>query len=241
MPAEMPKLPERIMDSNDTAPLPSVLIADDDEATCHLLRATLVALGYPIAGMARDGREAVEKTFALNPGVLLLDIGMPVLDGLEAARLILARQLVPIVVFTGLNDDKTLEEARQIGVQAFLLKPFGSKEQLRAAISIATTICDRQRADAAQIASLSANLQAARTPAPPLRALASYGITQREMEVLHLVAEDHSNAEIAAQLGLSSRTIEKHVEHILDKLGVKSRTGIARLVGLASRSRSKKG
>ena len=57
------------------ATLPSILIAEDDDATRNLLRATLVSLGYPIAGVARDGREAVEKTFELNPGALLLDVG----------------------------------------------------------------------------------------------------------------------------------------------------------------------
>lgn len=220
--------------------LPSILIADDDDATRSLLRTMLLHLDYPIAGVASDGREAVEKTFALEPGVLLLDIGMPVLDGLEAARIILARQLVPIVVLTGLQDEETLEQARQIGVQAFLLKPLASKEQLRAAITIATAICARQRADAARIASLSASLQAAHAPAPPSRALASYGLTTREMEVLNLVTDGHSNAGIGIQLGLSPRTVEKHVEHILDKLGVRSRAGIARLVGVASRRRPKK-
>lgn len=81
--------------------LPSILIAEDDERTRVLLQTMLEALGYPIAGQAADGREAVEQTLALNPGVILLDIGMPVLDGLEAARLILERQLRPIVVLDG--------------------------------------------------------------------------------------------------------------------------------------------
>ncbi len=220
--------------------LPSILIAEDDDATRSLLGSMLSRLGYPIAGLARDGREAVEKTLALKPGVLLLDIAMPVLDGLEAARRILADFLLPIVVLTGLQDDRTLEEARLLGVQAFLLKPLSSKEQLRSAITIAGTICERQRADAAQIAALSADLQTARAPAQPPRRLASYGLTQREMDVVQLVGEDLSNAEIGAQLGLSSRTVEKHVEHILAKIGTKSRAGIARLVGLASRSRPAK-
>jgi DNA-binding NarL/FixJ family response regulator len=219
--------------------LPSILIAEDDERTRVLLQTMLEALGYPVAGSAADGREAVEKTFALNPGVLLLDIGMPVLDGLEAARLILERQLRPIVVLTGLTDEETLEEARRIGVQAFLLKPLSSKEQLRSAIAIATTLCDRQRADQARISDLAHTLQTTRATTAP-RALSAYGLTGRETEVLHLLAEGRSNAEIGRELELSPRTVEKHVEHILQKLGVKSRAAATRLVTEAPRRRPKK-
>jgi DNA-binding NarL/FixJ family response regulator len=219
--------------------LPSILIAEDDERTRILLQTMLEALGYPIAGEASDGREAVEKTFALNPGVLLLDIGMPVLDGLEAARLILQRHLLPIVVLTGLTDEETLEAARRIGVQAFLLKPLASKEQLRSAIAIATTLCDRQRADQARITSLSETLQTTRATTTP-RAIKAYGLTGRETEVIHLLAEGRSNAQIGAELDLSPRTVEKHVEHILQKLGVKSRAAATRMVAEAPRRRVKK-
>jgi len=219
--------------------LPTILIAEDDERTRILLQAMLEAMGYSIAGQASDGREAVEKTFALKPGVLLLDIGMPVLDGLEVARLILERQLVPIVVLTGLADEETLEQARRIGVQAFLLKPLASKEQLRSAIAIATTLCERQRADQARIATLSNALQTTRALTTP-RSLTAYGLTGRETEVLHLLAEGQSNALIGQELELSPRTVEKHVEHILQKLGVRSRAAATRLVSDAPRRRAKK-
>lgn len=219
--------------------LPSILIAEDDELTRVLLQTMLEALGYPIAGQASDGREAVEKTKELNPGVLLLDIGMPVLDGLEAARIILEDQLRPIVVLTGLTDEETLEEARRIGVQAFLLKPLASKEQLRSAIAIATTLCDRQRADQQRIATLADTLQTTRATTAP-RSLTTYGLTGRETEVLHLLAEGRSNADIGRELELSPRTVEKHVEHILQKLGVKSRAAATRLVTEAPRRRPKK-
>jgi DNA-binding NarL/FixJ family response regulator len=216
--------------------LPSILIAEDDERTCILLQTMLESLGYPIVGTANDGREAVEKTLALKPGVVLLDIGMPVLDGLEAARRILDKVLLPIVVLTGMSDDVTLEQARALGVQAFLLKPLSSKEQLRAAIVIASTICARQRADSERIESLSSSLESTRVKTVP-RALGSYGLTRRETEVLHLLAEGRANADIGMDLGLSPRTVEKHVEHILDKLGVKSRTAATRLVADAGKRR----
>ena len=218
--------------------LPSILIAEDDERTCALLNAMLESMGYPIAGMANNGREAVDKTLELNPGVVLLDIGMPVLDGLEAVRLIFEKQPVPVVVLTGLTDEETLEHARRLGVQAFLLKPLANKEQLRSAIAIATTICQRQREDAERIASLSATLQSTRAITTP-RVLESYGLTRRETEVLHLLAEGHPNAEIGQELSLSPRTVEKHVEHILHKLGVKSRAAATRLVAEAGRRRAR--
>lgn len=218
---------------------PSILIAEDDERTRILLQAMLQSLGFPIAGTAVDGREAVEKTFALQPGALLLDIGMPVLDGLAAAREILARQSLPIVVLTGMTDEETLEEARLIGVQAFLVKPLSSREQLRSAIAIATTVCERQRADQARIATLAETLQKTRATTAP-RALGSYGLTGRETEVLSLLAEGRANAEIGTELELSPRTVEKHVEHILHKLGVKSRAAATRMVSEAPRRRVRK-
>jgi DNA-binding NarL/FixJ family response regulator len=223
----------------DMENLPSILIAEDDERTRILLQAMLQSLGFPIAGMACDGREAVEKVLELKPGALLLDIGMPVLDGLEAARQIFAQHLLPIVVLTGLTDDKTLEEARQIGVQAFLVKPLTSNEQLRSAIAIATTVCERQRADQARIASLSETLQTTRATTAP-RVLSSYGLTHRETEVLQLLAEGRANVEIGTELELSPRTVEKHVEHILQKLGVKSRAAATRMVSEAPRRRTRK-
>ena len=219
--------------------LPSILIAEDDERTRTLLQAMLESLGYPIAGTASDGREAVDKTFELQPGALLLDIGMPVLSGLEAVREIFDRQTLPVVVLTGQSDDETLEQARQAGVQAFLLKPLNSKEQLRSAIAIATTICERQKSDADRIHTLADTLQTTRASTAP-KALSSYGLTRRETEVLHFVAEGRANAEIALELDLSPRTVEKHVEHILDKLGVKSRAAATRLVSESGRRRRKK-
>lgn len=219
--------------------LPSILIAEDDERTRVLLQTMLQSLGYPIAGEAENGHEAIEKTLTLDPGVLLLDIGMPMLDGIEAARRILEKKLLPIVVLTGLTEESVLEDARRIGVQAFLVKPLTSKEQLRSAIAIATTICKRQRDDQARIDTLSHTLQTTRATTAP-RALATYGLTQRETEVLHLLAEGRSNAEIGVELSLSPRTVEKHVEHILQKLGVKSRAAATRLVIESPRRRAKK-
>lgn len=218
--------------------LPSILIAEDDERTRILLQAMLTAMGYPIAGIAVNGREAVEKTLALNPGVLLLDIGMPVISGLEAARQIFAIQPLPVVVLTGQSDESVLEEARQLGVQAFLLKPLSVKEQLRSAIAIATAVFERQRADEARIATLASTLESTRATTAP-RALGSYGLTRRETEVLSLLAEGRANAEIGVELELSPRTVEKHVEHILDKLGVKSRAAATRLVTEAAHGRSR--
>lgn len=227
------------MDAFDPmATLPSILIAEDDERTCILLQTMLNAMGYPVAGVAVNGREAVEKTLALNPGVLLLDIGMPVMSGLEAARQIFAVQPLPVVVLTGQSDEHVLEEARQLGVQAFLLKPLAAKEQLRSAIAIATTVFERQRADEERIASLSSKLASTRAATAP-RALGSYGLTRRETEVLSLLAEGRANAEIGEELELSPRTVEKHVEHILDKLGVKSRVAATRLVAEAAHGRGR--
>jgi DNA-binding NarL/FixJ family response regulator len=214
--------------------LPSVLVAEDDEGAGILLEMILRDLGYPFVGRAADGVKAVEMTLSLKPDVLLLDIGMPMLDGIEAARRILEEMLLPIVVLTGRSDDETLEKVRLLGVQAFLLKPLPSKEQLHAAIGIAITACERQRANATRIGQINSMLESARTRKVP-RGLGSFGLTERETEILNLVAEGRTNSEIGTVVNLSTRTVEKHVEHILGKLGVKSRAAAARLAADATR------
>jgi DNA-binding NarL/FixJ family response regulator len=216
----------------------SVLIADDETTVLEALSTVLTRLGYHVAGTARDGAEAVELVRSTPADFLVLDISMPVMDGLEAARVIAAEKPLPIIISTGVTDDLTIEAARQVPVQAFLTKPF-RKEQLRASIAIALTQWEHQLEAERKLQSLlesaSTASSASNVPRVSEEAARQFGLTRREFEVLCRIAEGKSNAEIGEAIGAATRTVDKHVEHIFDKLAVKTRTAaVARALHMAA-------
>jgi DNA-binding NarL/FixJ family response regulator len=215
----------------------SVLIADDETTVLEALTTVLTRLGYNVAGTARDGAEAVELVRNTPADFIVLDISMPVMDGIEAARVIAAEKPIPIIISTGVTDELTIEAARQVPVQAFLTKPF-RKEQLRASIAIALTQWEHQREAERKLQSLLESGAGSAAPAVPRiseEAARQFGLTRREFEVLCRIAEGKSNAEIGATIGAATRTVDKHVEHIFDKLAVKTRTAaVARALHMAA-------
>jgi len=162
---------------------------------------------------------------------------MPVMDGIEAARVIAAEKALPIIISTGITDDLTIEAARQVPVQAFLTKPFG-KEQLRASIAIALTQWEHQLEAERKLQSLleaGSGIAPGAVPRISEEAARQFGLTRREFEVLCRIAEGKSNAEIGETIGAATRTVDKHVEHIFDKLAVKTRTAaVARALHMAA-------
>ena len=214
----------------------SVLIADDETTVLEALSTVLTRLGYHVAGTARDGAEAVELVRSTPADFLVLDISMPVMDGIEAARIIAAEKPLPIIISTGVTDELTIEAARQVPVQAFLTKPF-RKEQLRASIAIALTQWEHQLEAERKLQSLleSNSASAGGVPRVSEEAARQFGLTRREFEVLCRIAEGKSNAEIGEAIGAATRTVDKHVEHIFDKLAVKTRTAaVARALHMAA-------
>jgi DNA-binding NarL/FixJ family response regulator len=214
----------------------SVLIADDDPTVLEALATVLTRLGYHVAGTARDGAEVVELVRSTPADFLVLDISMPVMDGIEAARVIAAEKPLPIIISTGITDDLTIEAARRVPVQAFLTKPF-RKEQLRASIAIALTQWEHQLEAARKLQSLLDSNSASANSVPRIseEAARQFGLTKREFEVLCRIAEGKSNAEIGEAIGAATRTVDKHVEHIFDKLAVKTRTAaVARALHMAA-------
>jgi DNA-binding NarL/FixJ family response regulator len=215
----------------------SVLIADDETTVLEALTTVLTRLGYNVAGTARDGAEALELVRSTPADFIVLDISMPVMDGIEAARAIVAEKPLPIIISTGVTDEVTIEAARQVPVQAFLTKPF-RKEQLRASIAIALTQWEHQREAERRLQSLLESQSSAVVPVVPRiseEAARQFGLTRREYEVLCRIAEGKSNAEIGEAIGAATRTVDKHVEHIFDKLAVKTRTAaVARALHMAA-------
>jgi DNA-binding NarL/FixJ family response regulator len=199
-----------------------VLIADDQ----GMVRSgfTILLGAQPdihVVGEAVDGREAVARAVELRPDVVLMDVRMPVMDGLAATRVITAGEDPPkVLVLTTFDLDDYVYEALRAGASGFLLKDASAAELSEAVRVVA-------RGDALIAPAITRRLIAefARMGAPrgPDGRRAD-ALTEREGEVLGLVARGMSNAEIAAQLVVAEQTVKTHVGRILTKLGLRDRT-----------------
>jgi DNA-binding NarL/FixJ family response regulator len=202
---------------------PRVVIADDQTLVRSGFRLILGAAGIPVLAEAATGAEAVEAVLAHKPDVVLMDIRMPQLDGLEATRRIMALPEVRqprIIILTTFDLDKYVYAALAAGASGFLLKDV-SPEHLVAAIRLVRT------GDALLAPSITRRLveRFAGPPGPGAgsRARDLSVLTPRELEVLGLVARGLSNAELAAALTLSEATVKTHLARILTKLDLRDR------------------
>jgi DNA-binding NarL/FixJ family response regulator len=217
---------------------PSVLIADDQHLVRTGFRMILREAGIPVVAEAADGSEAVSAARQHRPGVILMDIRMPGMDGLEATRRILAAEPgngCRIIMLTTFDLDRYVYEALAAGASGFLLKHV-SPEYLVAAVQLVRS------GDALLAPPITRRLVERFAPhaatQPELHRDLS-GLTPRELEVLRLLACGLSNAELAAKLTLSEATVKSHVAHILAKLQLRDRVQavvLAYQTGLASPS-----
>jgi DNA-binding NarL/FixJ family response regulator len=196
-----------------------VLVADDQSMVRAGFRMLLSREGdIEVVAEASNGNEAVEKASRFHPTVVLMDIRMPELDGLEATRRILAADpSARVLVLTTFDLDEYIYEALQAGASGFVLKD-DPPEQLLAAI----------RTVAAGEALLSPSVtkrvirEFTRLPRPE-SPQGLEQLTEREREVLELIAQGRSNAEIGQELFISETTVKTHVTHVLQKLGLRDR------------------
>jgi DNA-binding NarL/FixJ family response regulator len=204
-----------------------VLVADDQGMVREGLSVLLNAQpDIEVAGTAGDGVEAVRMAAELRPDVVLMDVRMPVRDGLEATRMIVGGQAsedarVPkVLILTTFDLDEYVYEALRAGASGFLLKD-ASGQQLAEAVRVVAA------GDALLAPSVTRRLieafARAGPPRGPTRERADW-LTERETEVLALVAQGLSNAEIAAHLVVAEQTVKTHVSRILAKLGLRDRT-----------------
>ncbi|HSH83182.1 MAG TPA: response regulator transcription factor [Herpetosiphonaceae bacterium] len=198
-----------------------VVIADDQALVRTGFRVILNSEpDIEVVGEARDGREAVEVTQLRNPDVVLMDIRMPHMNGLEATRRIVTDPHTGprVLILTTFDLDEYVYEALRSGASGFLLKD-DPAEQLITAVRVVA------RGDALLAPQITRRLIAefARHQPPAHKPEGLKALTEREMEVLKLVARGNTNAEIARELYVSETTIRTHVGHLLSKLGLRDR------------------
>ncbi len=195
------------------------LVVDDQELVRAGFRMILERGGLEVAGEAADGAAAVSLTRSLEPDVVLMDIRMPVMDGIEATRQVVQRNPgTKVVVLTTFDLDEYVLDAVRAGASGFLLKDIPPADLVHAVRVVA-------RGDALLAPSLTRRLleRFAATPRRAPEASLLERLTPREQEVVRLVASGLSNAEIGAALFLSEATVKTYVSRLLAKLDVRDR------------------
>lgn len=198
-----------------------VVLVDDQDLVRTGLRMVLESRGVEVVGEASDGREALEVARATHPDIVVMDVRMPVMDGVAATRELCRDPDAPkVLVLTTFDLDEYAVEALRAGAGGFLLKD-GPVDEL------VTALGHVRDGDAVVAPSTTRRLleKMTRDPAPSLPVPTEMAaLTARETEVLHRVASGLSNAEIGVALGVSEVTVKAHVGRILSKLGLRDRT-----------------
>src|SRR5256884_3824751 len=204
----------------------AVILADDHTVVRQGLRALLVAEGdIEIVGEAENGRQAVQLVKKFLPDVAVIDIAMPVLNGLEATRQI--TRTVPttkVLILSSYSDDEYVQQLTEAGAAGYLVKQTAANELLKA-------IREAQRGNAYFSPAIAKRLRDRCRGA--LASGQSGGkrtdcLTTREAEVLQLIAEGRANKQIAAELSISIKTVEKHRQQVMNKLGIHDVAGLTR-------------
>jgi DNA-binding NarL/FixJ family response regulator len=203
----------------------TVLLAEDHQMVREGFRSLLKhEPDVEIVGEAASGRQAVQLTRKLRPAVVVMDISMPLLNGLEATRQI--RKEVPgtkVIILSAHSDDAYVEQAASLGAAGFLLKQTSSHALAEAirevekgktffSPAIAKRVRDRLRKVQGRGGSVKKGNQ----------------LSSREMEVLQLIAEGKPNKQVAAELGVSFKTVDKHRQHLMSKLDIHDVAGLTR-------------
>ncbi|MBN2560389.1 MAG: response regulator transcription factor [Phycisphaerae bacterium] len=211
----------------------TVLLVEDHTVVREGLRALLdIEGGFDVIGEAADGVQAVDLARELRPDVVVMDIAMPRLNGMEAARRILQEGTPPpkVLILSAHGDDVYIEKVASLGVAGYLVKQT-SAHRLAEAIreiqkgnafyspSVAERVREYQEAAPGKVPRFSRAGRPGRKPKH---------LTPREYEVLQLVAEGWANKQIAADLGISIKTVEKHRQRVMEKLDIHETAGLTR-------------
>ena len=214
-----------------------VLVVDDQ----RLMREGIASLlqiqeGVEVAGTASNGEEALEQALSLRPDVILMDVRMPVMDGVAATEQV--RRQVPdckILMLTTFDDEEYVLEALRAGASGYLLKDIPARDLAQAVQAVHRNIYQLDPAvvrrmmtalgggKGAALAPTTASSSQGNAPA----SLKQAGLTEREIEVLRLIAKGATNREIAETLVISEGTVKNHISNILSRLGLRDRTQAA--------------
>jgi DNA-binding NarL/FixJ family response regulator len=202
------------------------LLADDHTIVREGLRSLLLAdSGIEVVGEAHNGRQAVDLALALRPDVVVMDIAMPLLNGLEATRQILsALPKTKVLVLSAHSDDAYIDRVVAVGAVGFLIKQTSAQilakaiHEVMAGNAFYSPQVSKRVRDHYQKPDRAGGLMVKRAT----------GLTSRELEVIQLVAEGQANKQVAAGLKISIKTVEKHRQHLMDKLNIHDTAGLTR-------------
>jgi two-component system response regulator NreC len=202
-----------------------ILIAEDHLMVRAGLRALLEKAGdIHVIGEASNGQEAIEMTEALRPDVLIMDIMMPRMNGIQAAENIREMKLPTYILLLSMySDEGFVQQALQYGVKGYVLKSSVSDELLQAVRTVAAGKAYFS-SPISEIVQSTANSRSASQEGDSFSTL-----SPREKEILQLIAEEHTSAEIANMLFISEKTVEKHRTKLMEKLNVRNLAGLVRL------------
>ena len=196
-----------------------IVIADDHTVVRQGLRALLEREGFEVVGEAPNGREAIRLCTTLHPEVAVLDLTMPLLNGIDAANEIVKSNLgTKVVLLTMHTEDHLVIESLRAGVKGYVLKTNASQELLQAIRSVCRG--ETYLTSAISRALVEAFLRTDKAPESP--------ISGRERQVLQLIAEGKTTKEIASILGISVRTAESHRSNLMEKLDIHEAAGLVR-------------
>lgn len=203
-----------------------VLVVDDQQ----LIRESIASLldiqpGISIVGTAANGRDAVEQALTVQPDVVLMDVRMPVMDGINAVGVLRTRlPSCRVVMLTTFDDEAYVVDALRAGAAGYLLKDLPAADLAQAVRLAHAGVAPF---DPAATARLSAALASGGVSRPDAPSVADQVLTDRELDVLRLVATGSTNREIAARLYLSEGTVKNYLSRILTRLGLRDRTQAA--------------
>ena len=204
----------------------TVLLADDHTVVREGFRQMLeLEADFEVIGEAADGRQAVALAVKLRPDVVLMDIAMPRLNGLEATRKVL--KVLPaakVLILSAHNDDGYVKTATDSGAVGFLLKQTSAHD-------VCLAIREVQKGKTFFSPSIAKHLNRLHRLSPGHAGTLNSTLAQltsREMEVLHLIAEGNANKETSVKLGIGLKTVEKHREHLMEKLDIHDTAGLTR-------------
>lgn len=202
----------------------TVLLADDHTIVREGFRKILeLESDLEVVGEAQDGRRAVAMAKKLRPEVVLMDIAMPLLNGLEATRQLLkAAPGTKVLMLSAYSEDAYVQKATESGAAGFLLKQASAQEVCRAIREVQKGNTFFSPVVARRLVRLSLAFPT------QLKKKAAARLTSREVEVLQLIAEGKANKETAGLLGIGLKTVEKHREHLMQKLDIHDTAGLTR-------------